>query len=64
MSKLRAAGIARVEIERSINTMEVIIFVSRPGLVIGRGGSGMDDLKKYLLKALNYHLLKVMYLVF
>ncbi len=55
MTKLRVAGIARVEIERSINTMEIIIYVARPGLVIGRGGTGMDDLKKYLLQALSFN---------
>ena len=52
MAKLHIAGIARVEIERSINKMDVIIFVSKPGLVIGRGGTGLDDLKKYLLNLL------------
>jgi len=50
MSKLRPAGIARVEIERSINSLKVIIFVSRPGIVIGRGGSGLEDLKKTITK--------------
>lgn len=46
MDKLRSAGIARVEIERSINSMKIILFVSRPGIVIGRGGTGLEDLKK------------------
>ncbi len=50
MSKLRPAGIAKVEIERSINSLKVIIFVSRPGIVIGRGGSGLEDLKKTITK--------------
>ena len=50
MSKLRPAGIAKVEIERSINSLKVIIFVSRPGIVIGRGGSGLEDLKKSITK--------------
>jgi len=53
MEKLRAAGIARVEIERSINSLKVIIFVSRPGIVIGRGGSGLEDLKKAITKFFN-----------
>lgn len=48
MNKLKHAGISRVEIERSINSIKVIIYVSRPGIVIGRAGSGMDDLKKFL----------------
>lgn len=52
LKKLRPAGITRVEIERSINKVKVIIFVSRPGILIGRGGSGLTDLKNYLLKEL------------
>ncbi|MFH1832661.1 MAG: KH domain-containing protein [Candidatus Levyibacteriota bacterium] len=53
MEKLRIAGIARVEIERSINSLKLIIYVSRPGIVIGRGGTGLDDLKKFLVAILN-----------
>jgi small subunit ribosomal protein S3 len=46
MSRLKLAGISRVEIERSINSLRIIIYVSRPGIVIGRGGTGLEDLKK------------------
>lgn len=46
MQRLKPAGIAKVEIERSINSLKVVIHVSRPGIVIGRGGSGLEDLKK------------------
>ncbi len=46
MEKLKMAGVAQVEIERSINSLRIIIHVSRPGIVIGRGGSGLEDLKK------------------
>src|SRR3989344_1668398 len=46
--KLKTAGLAQVEIERSINKMKVTLHVSRPGMVIGRGGSGMEDIKKYV----------------
>ena len=50
MSRLRIAGVAKVEIERSLKSMKIIIFVSRPGVVIGRGGAGIEDLKKYIAK--------------
>lgn len=53
MAKLKPAGISRVEIERSINKVAVLVFVARPGVVIGRGGSGLEELKKYLLGLLN-----------
>lgn len=52
MAKLRVAGIARIEIERSINKLGITLFVSRPGVVIGRGGTGLEDLKKYIIKDL------------
>ena len=35
--KLKSAGLALVEIERSINKVKVTVHVSRPGVVIGRG---------------------------
>ena len=46
--KLKSAGLALVEIERSINKMKVTVHVSRPGVVIGRGGSGLEILKKFV----------------
>lgn len=48
MERLRMAGIAQVEIERSINSVKLILHVSRPGIVIGRGGSGLEELKKFV----------------
>ncbi len=52
MTKLKPAGIARVEIERSINRISLVLYVARPGVVIGRGGTGMEDLKKYIMTQL------------
>jgi small subunit ribosomal protein S3 len=46
LNKLKLAGISRVQIERSINKMKIFLYVSRPGVVIGRGGSGLEMLKK------------------
>lgn len=46
--RLKPAGLARVEIERSINRIDVIVYVMRPGVVIGRGGTGLEDLKKFI----------------
>ncbi|MDO8639727.1 MAG: 30S ribosomal protein S3 [bacterium] len=48
MEKLKFAGIARVEIERSINNLRITVYVSRPGIVIGRSGTGLEDLNKYV----------------
>jgi small subunit ribosomal protein S3 len=52
MKKLRPAGITKVEIERSINKIKVILFVSRPGVLIGRGGAGLQELKTFVQKEL------------
>ncbi|MBU2037260.1 30S ribosomal protein S3 [Patescibacteria group bacterium] len=45
-TKLTKAGVDKIEIERSANFLSVIIVAARPGLIIGRGGSGVEDLKK------------------
>jgi small subunit ribosomal protein S3 len=51
-SKLSVAGLNRVDIERSINTIKIALHVSRPGVVIGRGGSNLELLKKDILRLL------------
>jgi small subunit ribosomal protein S3 len=48
MTRLKLAGIVSVQIERSINKIKISLYVSRPGVVIGRGGTGLDLLKKEL----------------
>ena len=50
LRKLKLAGVLRVDIERSYNKVKVYIHVTRPGVVIGRGGSGLELLKKALCK--------------
>lgn len=44
--KLSDAGIDRIELERSPDQLSVNIYTSKPGVVIGRGGMGADNLKK------------------
>ena len=48
--ELRDASIDRIEIERSRGEVTINILAAKPGLIIGRGGSGIEDLKKKLLK--------------
>jgi small subunit ribosomal protein S3 len=52
MDKLKLAGITQVEIERLPKSIVVTMMVSRPGVVIGRGGSGIEDVKKTILKVI------------
>jgi small subunit ribosomal protein S3 len=48
--KLYGAGIAKTEIERAANRIKVTIHTARPGMVIGRGGTEVDNLRKELEK--------------
>ena len=49
--ELPDAGIANVDIERNANQVTVTISTARPGIVIGRGGSRVDELRGILEKA-------------
>jgi len=52
--KLRAAAVASVEIERSVGKVRIIISTGRPGILIGRGGEGLEKLKKAIRKKYFY----------
>jgi small subunit ribosomal protein S3 len=47
-AKLKEAGVAKIEIERSGENLNIIIRAVRPGVIIGRGGMGVEALKKEL----------------
>jgi small subunit ribosomal protein S3 len=49
--KILAAGIAATEIERTGINIRVNVRAGRPGLIIGRGGKGIDDLKNAIVKS-------------
>ena len=49
-NKLYHAGIAKVEIKRTPNRLDVFIHTSKPGLVIGKKGKGIEVIKKELEK--------------
>ena len=49
-SNFNAAGISKTEIERAANKVKVTIHTARPGIIIGRGGKGVDDLRVALEK--------------
>jgi len=48
--KLKEAGVSKIEIERSSEKVNVIIYAVRPGVIIGRAGVGIEELKTELLK--------------
>lgn len=49
-NKLEMAGLKSVELERTENELSVILKVSKPGVVIGRGGMGVEEVEKELKK--------------
>jgi small subunit ribosomal protein S3 len=48
MKKLAFASVTQVDIERAINKITLIIYSVKPGMIIGRGGKGLEDVKKYI----------------
>ncbi len=61
--KLYAAGISKIEIERAANKVTVNIHTAKPGIVIGRGGAGVEavkaDLRKLTGQACNVNIIEV-----
>ena len=48
--QLFIAGVSRIEIERSAKRIKLIIHTAKPGMVIGRGGAGIEDIKKAMTR--------------
>ena len=51
--KLYLSGVAKIEIERQGQKVKVNVFSGKPGMVIGKGGQGIEDLKKDIEKLTN-----------
>ncbi|WP_196593797.1 30S ribosomal protein S3 [Pectinatus sottacetonis] len=52
---LHQAGVSRIETERSKNRLKLTIHTAKPGMVIGRGGSGIEQIKNNLKKFTTKH---------
>lgn len=50
INKLQQAGVPKVEIERAANRVKVSVYAAKPGIVIGRGGTEVENLRKTLEK--------------
>lgn len=50
MKKFNFASVTQVDIERAINKITVILYSVKPGMIIGRGGKGLEDVKSLILK--------------
>ncbi len=54
MKKFSFASVTQIEIERAINKITVIIHSVKPGMIIGRGGKGLEEVKSMILANLSY----------
>ena len=51
--KLYAAGISNIVIERTAKFVKVNLFTAKPGIIIGKGGAGVDTIKAEIAKLIN-----------
>ena len=49
-NKMYIAGISNIEIERAANRIKISVYTAKPGMVIGKGGKGVEGLRKELEK--------------
>ncbi|WP_105616900.1 30S ribosomal protein S3 [Vallitalea okinawensis] len=49
-NRLYSAGISKIEIERAAERLKINIHTAKPGIVIGKGGSSIEQLKRELTK--------------
>lgn len=52
-NELKKAGLVRIDIERYSKNITVSVKTTKPGMIIGKGGAGIEELKKKILKHLN-----------
>lgn len=61
--KLFTAGISRIDIERAASKLTINIFTAKPGMLIGRGGTGVEALKtdvsKFIGKPANVNIIEI-----
>ena len=61
--KYYSCGISRIDIERSASRMTVTLFAGKPGMIIGRSGKGIDDLRadveKFVGHAVNIRVIDI-----
>src|SRR3989344_4049816 len=48
LKRFQFGDVTSVEIERAINKITLIIYSVKPGVIIGRGGKGLEEMKRYI----------------
>ena len=51
--KLYTAGVSRINIARKANNVNITVVTAKPGIVVGRGGQGIEELKAAVSKLVN-----------
>jgi small subunit ribosomal protein S3 len=54
MNELKKAGLVRVDIDRFANSTVINIKTTKPGMIIGKGGNGIDEIKKKIFAHLGF----------
>jgi len=49
LEKFGFASVTQIDLERAIKKITAIIYSVKPGMIIGRGGKGLEEVKKYIL---------------
>ena len=49
MQKFKYASVTQIDVERAIKKISAIIYAVKPGMIIGRGGKGLEEVKKYIV---------------
>ncbi len=53
MEKFRFASVTQIDVERAINKVNLIIHSVKPGMIIGRGGKGLEEVRRFVDTYLN-----------
>ena len=49
MNKLAFSSVTQIDIERAINRITLVIYAVKVGMIIGRGGKGLEEIKQFVL---------------
>ena len=52
MNKLAFSSVTQIDIERAINRITLIIYAVKVGMIIGRGGKGLEEIKQFVIENL------------
>jgi small subunit ribosomal protein S3 len=52
-NKIYASGVPKIEIERAANRIKIDVYTAKPGMVIGKGGAGIEGLRQEIEKMTN-----------